>query len=218
MLKDCGTYWLDYSVQGSPGWFTAREKKVTASTFGSLLDGVDKYTSYDDLLDIKLGLKKKTFTEYSKMAMAQGVKLEPEARQWYIDNFTTDTMIVDVEEVGLAIPKFNDRIGGSPDGIVRIYDNSKKLLDTGLIEIKCPQRMYYGCKNYQGDQSIYGSHYAQMQGCMAIMDKSWCDYVVYVPDDDEVFSCRVLRNEDYWNYQLYPKICQFLKDWANGRQ
>ena len=64
-------------------------------------------------------------------------------------------------------------------------------MTSGMIEIKCPENMYSKLKIHQlkkenhwvpdrfYHQHIYTTHYDQMQGCMALTKKAWCDYVVF---------------------------------------
>ena len=73
-----------------------------------------------------------------------------------------------------------------------------------------PSKQFYK-KEYS---HILESHYCQMQGCMAITEKDWCDYIVYATGDNKVYVERIYRDTLYWNQFLYPRICQFLKDFA----
>ena len=50
----------------------------------------------------------------------------------------------------------------------------------------------------------------QMQGGMALLDKEWCDYIVYATEDGDVYQERISFNEEYWNNILYPKLQLFL--------
>lgn len=122
---------------------------------------------------------------------------EPKGRDWYELNFG-----VKVNEVGLAVPKWDNRIGASSDGEVEGTQ--------GIIEIKSPLNLYRSLKTEEVVETrIMASHYDQMQGTMAIMNKEWCDYVVYPHLDDEVYVERVYFDSPYWE-ELYRELTPFL--------
>lgn len=208
---DCGTYWLNKHAQGTPGWFGIRKGRLTASNFGAAI-GRSQFSTPEDLALEMAGLKVKEFSESSKIAMAHGSKTESTARDWYCN-----TRRLRVIETGMACPKWEPRIGGSPDGVI--------LDSEGLIEIKCPFTMYQPILKHvenkeRGDNPsqqdpfyhdhIWDSHYCQMQGCMKIMDKKFCDYIVYSTEDRKVFVDRVLFNPEFWDNVLYPGLKSFL--------
>ena len=106
----------------------------------------------------------------------------------------------------MAIPKWNLYFGVSVDGVV---DNQP-----GIIEIKCVQKMYWPLKNYcrnhpTGYDHIWKTHYDQMILGMAILNKQWCDYVVYCEKESKVFVQRIPFNADYWK-QLYTSTQKFI--------
>jgi YqaJ-like viral recombinase domain len=112
-------------------------------------------------------------------------------------------------ETGVIIPRWNTDIGGSVDGLVG---------DEGMIEIKCPQRMYLSLIDQTSDylseeekkvgMPMY--HFDQIQFYLNVLERKWCDYVVRCGGDTIIK--RVLRNQVYWNGFLYPKILKFVED------
>lgn len=224
--QDCGKYWLNTSIQGSDDWLRERQgqipieylkngtaetinARVTGSNFGSA-SGWSHFTTPEDLAQYISGRKKRIFSPESIENMAHGTKYEPVAREWY-ENATG----LKVEEVGLAVPKWNFHLGASVDGIV--------IDSEGILEIKCPKRMYgplvehmynletgWKAPNAYYHEHIWSSHYAQMQGGMAILGKKWCDYVVYCTEDRRVFKERILFDHFYWEKKLYPSLQSFL--------
>lgn len=215
---DCGSYFISNAEQRSPEWHKTRSGRVTASNFGTCA-GHSKFSSPDNLALEISGLKVKEFSEESKRVMDIGTKMEPDARTWY-----EKSRGVCVKEYGLAVPKWNLYIGGSPDGVIEDSD--------GIIEIKCPERMYKplkekmeGCSDDSEDDTtnknserdmfahshIWSTHYDQMQGCMAILNKSFCDYIVYCAPEDLVYVERIPFNKVYWETDLYPKIFYFIE-------
>ena len=207
--EDCDTYWLSKEPQRSKKWFEQRAFRVTASNF-AIASGLSSHETPDEFLDHMTGKKEKILTDKQRLAITHGVEKEASARDWY-----EKKKGVKVLEVGLAVPKWDPRIGGSVDGVVEGED--------GIIEIKCPQRMYYPILNFIQSKKkgwkphdiyyhshIWESHYAQMQGGMVIMGKKWCDYIVYCENENHAITNRVYFNQDYWKNVLYPKLCSFL--------
>lgn len=206
--KDCGDFWLNGAVQGSSDWHANRKKRLTASNFGTAI-GKSKFCSPMDLALEIAGLKTKEFNEKSKLVMQHGTNTEPMARDWYCK-----TRGVKVQEVGLAIPKWEPRIGASLDGDI--------LGTEGAIEIKCPLQMYYQLDQHtkklgEGQvfdkyyhDHIFDTHYLQMQGGMKITGKKFCDYIVFATESDRAYVETIPFNQEYWDSTLWPGIQNFL--------
>jgi hypothetical protein len=213
---DKGTYWLSVHPQTSPPWHAIKEKAylITASRFGTAAGLETKYRTADDIADVISGLRKPPpVPQRNQEKMARGVVKEPFARDWYCQ-----TRQVQVDEVGLAIPKWYPRIGCSLDGEV-IGPNGEK---DGMIEIKCPDVMPGPIVEHQERLSagwipppFYHAHipteyYCQMQGCMAICVKKWCDYIVFITDTQQAYVERVYFNQKFWEDELFPRLCHFI--------
>jgi hypothetical protein len=191
MFKDCGSYWLSLAKQGTDEWKRLRKGRITASR---VLEAIRNPRSLS--VEVKVN-----------DAMRHGTETEPIARDWYIK--TTGNA---VEEVGIAIPKWELRLGASPDGLVG---------ERGMIEIKCPLRMYGSVKVYsylkskgrEGPLPVSPSHYAQIQTNLAILDRDWCDYVVYAGEVNVIY--RVDRDRVYWE-DLYAEIREILGEIEEG--
>jgi putative phage-type endonuclease len=203
MWKEFDTYHLSLAEQGSEEWLKLRRGILTASDFGAAC-GYSKFSTPDVVARDRSGLEPKIFDERAIAVMAHGTKTEPIARQYYMDTYK-----VNVEEVGLAIWKENPYLGASLDGDV----------GEGMLEIKCPLRMYYPLSKrmQSGDSStnnynhIWPTHYAQMQGCMAICNKKWCDYLVYATETGNVYLERIPFNATYWQ-DLHAKLVDFINN------
>ncbi len=201
-----GQFLVNKYNQGTSKWLDARKGRLTASNFGSAL-GLTPYTSPEEIADNILGTNK--VEKEVNYNMIRGTKLEPLVRDWY-----AKTKNKKVEQIGLAVPIWDMRIGASPDGII--------LEENGMIEIKCPNKMYDLLSEHIGKLNngfthdkfyhshIYDSHYCQMQGCMKILEKDWCDYIVYDDTSKKIYTERIYYNENYWNNTLYPGITKFL--------
>lgn len=185
--EDRGSYWISKYRQNIPEWLSLRASlKATASRFGCL---DQTYVEPD---------------EDHREFMRYGQQTEHQAREYY-----SRTRNVWIREIGLAIPKWNTQIGASLDGEIIGTD--------GMIEIKCPLRMYrplVSSEPHKQDENerpylwIWTKHFDQMQGCMAICEKKWCDYIVFVPVDNKVYVERIPFFPDYWTRILYPKILE----------
>ena len=156
--------------------------------------------------------------------MNHGNTYEPIARDWYDKKYNVKTV-----EIGFCVPKWDHTIGVSIDGLV--LDADENELD-GIIEIKCPQKMYQQIKNkqrnlkfleecgmdiseYEKDYShIWKTHFVQMQLGMAVLDKKWCDYIVYCTFERKVSVERIYFDQEYWK-KLYSNIKGFIKTQIN---
>lgn len=208
--KDCGSYYLNTAIQGSDEWHLNRKNRLTASNIGAALGyGYNKASGIMETALSITNIKEKQFTTSSKFAMQHGVVTEPIARAWY--SVSRD---VEIREVGLAVPKWEPRIGASLDGDIIGTD--------GIIEIKAPINMYeplilhirkieLGWIPEPGYHAhIHTSHYMQMQTSMKVTNKVWCDYIVYATGSDLVYVERVYFNQMYWDSIIWPGITYFL--------
>ncbi len=177
-----------------------------------------------DLVDVTypIIIGKKQKDEKSKRVMELGTINEPIAREYYAKSRN-----VICEEVGYAVPKFEPRIGVSIDGEVKTLDGTPT---DGMVEIKCPENTYKPLLQYLSSEEfikknmevktnkeknkvpwklktkedyyyIWQTHYDQMQMGMGILNKLWCDYVVYSLQGHKLIK-RVYFNPDYWNEML----------------
>jgi len=193
-------------AQKTKEWFELKKRRITGTGIEACL-GESRFTTQEEYARQLLGLEKKHFTEEEKARMNYGVLHEDDARKYYEDRYN-----VKVNDCGFAIPTWDDRLGGSPDGLVG---------NDGIIEIKCPQKMYiplykewerrehdenYVCTNFD---HIWKSHYYQMQAYMIILERNWCDYIVYCIPEDKCFIERVPVDKKLWNEYIYPGINKF---------
>ena len=181
--------------QGSPEWFAQRLGRITASNFGALMTlprskkdreaGLISETARTYLIkkvsEVLTGMSK----EFTTQSMEWGSETEDEARKIYeLEN------MVEVKQIGFAILESNPIVGGSPDGLVG---------DDGIIEIKCPDSNTF--TGYLLGDSIVKGYMAQIQGNLWILDRLWCDFIVYDPrvikEDLRIHIMRVNRDDEY---------------------
>jgi hypothetical protein len=183
------TYYINRYNQGDKGWFEAKRNRLTTSKFGQALN-FSPFGSSDDLIkEIKYGIQK-SIDEKSKKNMEMGNYTEIIARKLYP---------LKVEQVGLVVPKWNNLIGTSPDGLFG---------DDGMIEIKTFNKI----PDFVLDSKIYINHYVQIQGSMKILNRKWCDYIACEYEEDgglKTITIRFYFDNNYWE-SIYPKLNSFL--------
>ena len=208
--KDLDNCWLYDVDQKEPDWLLVRKGRPSGSNCGYLLGhGNPRFSSKEDTVLEIAGKKEKVFTQTQLNNMNYGNDVEPLAREWY-----EKTRGVRVDELGFVVPKWDYNIGVSVDGIVLTKDGQHT---DGMIEIKGPKKMYRPLDEYLEKQSnnfdhIWKTHYDQMQLGMAILDKKWCDYVVYCPPENKVFVQRIPFNSDYWNNEMYDPLKKIIRE------
>lgn len=177
-------YWLSLEEQRSQGWHGHRLGRITGSVAHSAAYYPESYL-------YRLTNKEEP-DQKSKQRMEHGVITEPLARQWY-EKYTGNI----VTEVGLMVAKFDLSIAGSPDGLVN---------DDGMLEIKCPVQPYACLQDPTLNQrdATPDAHYSQIQLCLAVSKRSWCDYLVYCTNQQQVFLRRIYPDPEWWR-DLYTK-------------
>src|ERR1700761_8117661 len=123
---------IEFDVkQGSPEWLKLKKRKgcLSASNAWVAAEGTH-YKSQKALADeiFYPELIHDIPSEVAIQRMNWGNLHEPLARSWFEKTYN-----IKVREVGMFIPKWDERLSASPDGLI-----SKD----GVIEIKCPKRMY----------------------------------------------------------------------------
>lgn len=155
-------------IQGSPEWLQFRRGKVTASNVGALLGQVS-YISRNKAY--KSITNDSGFTD--NPAMLWGREHEIDGIREY--ERRTHTAVV---QTGAHTHEQHDWFLGSPDGLVGEY---------GMIEVKCPfyRREVHG--------KIPGHYWMQMNACMEVANRGWCDFVSWTPDKVAIY--RVWRDK-----------------------
>lgn len=189
-----------------------RVLRITASVMAIAAGLSTKYGDSEQLIRQMLGLEKKYVSPEAIVRMTRGTKKEPMIRKEY-EKATGNT----VEEIGLAIPDWNDRIGASVDGLIVAGEGIG-----GSIEIKCPgtgdiypslnKMLKDGRENFDDfyHDHIQIEYYVQMQAGMAITVRPFCDFVVYGYKSGRLYVERVWYNKNFWENEVYPRLLLFL--------
>jgi len=181
--------------QGSPEWFEQRLGRITASNFGALMTlprskkdreaGLISQTTRSYLVKKVSEVLTGTSKEFTTASLQWGSAMEDEARKMY-----ELERMVKVEQIGFAVLDSNPIVGGSPDGLVN---------EDGMIEVKCPDSDTF--TGYLLGDSIIRPYMAQIQGNLWILNRFWCDFIVYDPrvikENLRMHIVRVERDDEY---------------------
>ena len=193
---DHGDYWEFSAPQGDPKWLEVRLGRTTTSVSGAMANR-SRFKTAEEQGKIIAGVETEHFTKEQLDHMGHGTNTEPEARDWYIalSKYT-------IVERGLIVPKWDLRLGASVDGDI--------LGTEGIIEIKCPVKMYWPLEQYLDQQKagwkpykgyykhLWKSHFDQIQHACAVMGKKWCIYIVYCTTDRKIFTQKIPFEPEYW--------------------
>ena len=193
----------------SPEWHEQRHGRLTASGFHDVWARKDS-TNPDRLVRHILY----NSTDLSEVPAIQWViKNESQAQQQYTESMSLRHTNFKCTSVGLVINLLYPHLGASPDGFI-----SCDCCGDGVIEIKCP---YSGreChpKDLRGklflnsDGRLKHSHkyYTQIQGQLAVTDRSFCDFIVWTPKGFE--QERVVVNASFWEKVQRKLTCFFVE-------
>lgn len=147
--------------QRTDEWHSVRAGKITASSFHTLLGNSETKKTLLLKITAERITGKCIEDNYTNGDIERGVELEDEARSKYQE----ETFNL-VEEIGFA--ELDEYVGCSPDGLVG---------DDGLIEIKCPRETTFLSQVISG--RIKPEYITQMQFNMYVLNRKWCDYVMY---------------------------------------
>ncbi|CAB4171393.1 phage_rel_nuc, putative phage-type endonuclease [uncultured Caudovirales phage] len=190
--------------QGSVEWLMERVGYCTASRFRDVMDILKngkfgaKHQAYVYSV-ARERVRGKPVNNFVNFAMERGTELEPQARMAY-ESFSGNL----VTQVGFIHHPSIKYVGGSPDGLVD---------DDGIIEIKCP--MDSNAKHY--DTWLKGmddEHTPQVQGLLWVLNRQYCDFISYDPDEPphlQLCIVRVNRDDDYIA-ELEKQVISFLAE------
>ena len=200
-------------------WHSVRRYRISASHFGAICRRLPTTPPKSLVLQI---LHPKKFTS---AATDWGIRHEDIALKQYCDlQHQSGHHGLYCCKSGFVISKDHPFLGASPDAVV--HDPTCKN-QFGLAEVKCP----YSCQhllpidaaestnfcstvevNSSGEQHLKLKpthiYYSQIQGQMAITERSWCDFVIYTEKGISVE--RIPFDAEFWNNKLLPKLIDFF--------
>ena len=192
-----------------------REKTNVAPVLSTVLSCTDRDTD-----------NPKPLLPISAAPLTHGYKLEPIARREYIQHMKTKGTPVSVALCGLFVSDHIPWLASSPDALVRDDHCAEKF---GVLEIKCPfstepvsslmSKPSFCLHEKDGMPSLRPSHeyYTQVQHHMAVVDRPWCDFVVYTANSQACSSSleivRVRRNEEFW-FHHFLKLEKFYVEFV----
>ena len=158
---------------------------------------------------------------FSTEATRWGSTHESDAKKQYLDHLRAEGHTdISIEDSGLFISEDDPCLACSPDGLVDIAGSS------GVIEIKCPFKLVkdglppdeaartqgtFFCKlgeDLKPELKRTHDYYYQVQETMAITKRSWCDFVVWIPNG--MSTERITFDSGFWE-QTKDKLVQFYR-------
>ena len=202
------------TAQQNAEWYARRSERVTSSLFGR----VAKRKKFDPV-DTMLKFVQNHMNPYRYLGgieqLEYGKLLESDA----VKKYQKERPHIIVKETGLWTNGAFPYLGGSPDGLV--FD--KETNQDGLLEIKCPvrgksasfeemasQKGFYMLKDketgkYNLDKK--SEYYFQIQGCLNILDKPFCDFAVSTGKD--LYVERIKKDEQFFK-EFSKKVKEFF--------
>lgn len=187
-------------------WLARSQFMVTASEFGAAI-GVSPHISRGKfIIQKREGIIPKV-DDFQQKAMDWGKEHERDG----LICFKNWQPKLKVERTGIWIHPYDDRIAGSPDGIVY---NSEDI-PSAVLEIKCPftKLVYKNMYDFKGDCPqkeciIPHHHYIQVQGQMMCVGVRKAYYVVWTPT---CYAVAIVHfDENLWINTIYPHLIQTL--------
>ena len=185
------------ALQGSAEWLQARAGCITASNFSAAISVLTRTSG-----EKRAGDPTDAADKYAGTVALERISQRPygePVKAWVLDRGHELELIARVryesrtgllaEEAGVC--KTDDNwFGYSTDGLVD---------DDCLIEIKCPIDPNKIAAMFKtGDVSEY---IHQIQGGLWITGRTWCDFIMYVPDlvsvGNDLYVKRIYRDDDF---------------------
>ncbi len=183
--------------QGDEQWHQSRMGLITASRFADAISLMKRNSEHRKVGDpsavaeeyaAELAMERIAGQPYKEPAKAwileRGHQMEEVARMRYEADYG-----VIVEESGIA-KSLDGWFGYSTDGVVE-----KK----GLIEIKSPVNALKVLEMFKKNDVSEYIH--QMQGGMWVMEREWCDFIMYIPQlsnaHKDLYVQRIWRDDEF---------------------
>lgn len=167
----------DNLQQGTNEWLEVRSGKFTGSDFHILIGNSETKKKILFKKSIERLTKTTIIEEITSPDIERGKEEEKNARLLY--EMETGQ---EVKQIGFA--ELDEWVGCSPDGLVN---------NDGIIEIKCPKDVIFAQQVITGN--IKPEYITQMQFNMYVLDKQYCDYIMY-NKDFKLFIKRIERDNE----------------------
>jgi len=196
----------------SADWHKVRQNRLTASNFGQII--TRKSLPNENLLSRLFQPK-----QIHSVPLDYGRRNESKAKAKYLSKFPDRHL----HECGFVVNNEFPFLGATPDG--KLCDKGK----VGIIEVKCPFKArdltvrdacsqicdFFLQQNSSGEISLKEDHpyYAQVQGQLMITGCSFCDFIVYCPNECDIFVQRILPDIEYMK-KLLNDLAMFFESYA----
>lgn len=196
-------------------WHTERKKRLTASTFASVV-------KRNPALAVAPLIKRLLYSNFKgNRHTRNGLQQERITIQEYILKKAESNENVSVEQMGLVIDRTHKYLAASPDGKVASTNG-----ESGLIEIKnlvhniplnlrqAAETVKNFCLEIKGKKlQLKKSHpyFYQCQGLLHICDCKWIDFVVRTINPYQLHIERIYRDKDLWASSFFPKLTSFYQ-------
>ena len=201
-----------------------RVGRLTASNAGAAL-GLCAFTSRQQAFNRAIGVERRLAKEFDDaVGRTRVTKAQPmhafyramgrtgsDATRWGTTH-ESDGVAAYAAHTGNAVQKAGLRVhpscpwlAGAPDGIIGTE---------GLLEVKCP--FWFKADGTRLHRTISASYYMQIQLCLEICARKWCDFVSWTPEGNVVY--RVTRDGDLHRAMAghYGRFCAAMQQMAHG--
>ncbi|XP_078274556.1 uncharacterized protein LOC144604216 [Rhinoraja longicauda] len=186
-------------------WFRYRAGRITASKLKSACRtnaGAAAISLIKLVCDLDL-------CRFSTEATRWGCDHELQARQAYEDYMCTEHPGFIVKDAGLIINPKYPHLGATPDGLVQCAEHCCGDERFGVCEIKCPfckdMSLMYAAEDKQfclqdvnGELHLSNEHAYYYQVQIFVLERSFCDFVVWTSDDVCPHIERIVGNHAFW--------------------
>lgn len=195
-------------------WKQLHGCKMTASNFGRIVkcsrcpNGLVKAMLYD---------------RPSSKYLQYGKDHEQDAIDMYTKLCSTRHENIQVEKSGIFMSTQRPGYGASLDGIVKHSDGRRTGLECKCplsqrgksIEEACKCKTFYLYKDENGDIKLKRTHnyFIQIQGQLFATKMIYVDFVVWFGPDQDIFTERIVFDEEKW-YSVYLPALDFFYKWA----
>ena len=186
---ECQTPIIDAVQEARDEWMRQRSGMITASNFQKLVGtGKKKDEEFTKVgysyLHLVIAERFGSWHEAYATSMQWGTDHEPEAFEQYAKAIGREGLEVTHQKFF----KFNDDIGGTPDGLIG---------EDGCLEVKCPFNPAVHINTLLTKQ-VPKEYEAQVTGHMLNTGRKWCDFVSFDPrmsGKNRMIAIRVQREE-----------------------